>query len=106
MLPKVLGFQYHIDARWVRTNFLQQFCHMKTDFYKRYKAGCSGKYLTCENLLHHCCEHYCQVKSNITDLFTTISSVFSSDGHLKPVCVCKFNLGSLHIIMNIGITGL
>ena len=34
----------------------------------------------------------------------TISSVLSSDGHLKPVCVFKINLGSLHIIMNIVIT--
>ena len=31
----------------------------------------------------------------------TISSVLLSDGHLKPVCVFKFNVGSLHIIMNI-----
>ena len=38
----------------------------------------------------------------------TISSVLSSDGHLKPVCVsiAKFNLGSLHIIMNIVIRSL
>ena len=33
-----------------------------------------------------------------------ISSFLSSDGHLKPICVCKFNLGSLHIVMNIVIT--
>ena len=26
----------------------------------------------------------------------TISSVLSSDGHLKPACVYKLNLGSLH----------
>ena len=63
---------------------------MKTDFYKRYKAGCSGKYPNYENLLHHCCEH-CQVDNNVhvTEVFTTISSVLSSDGHLKPVCVRK-----------------
>ena len=30
----------------------------------------------------------------------TISSVLSSDGHLKPVCVCNFNLGSVHVITN------
>ena len=36
----------------------------------------------------------------------TISSVLSSDGRLKPVCVCQFNLGSLHIIMNTVITAL
>ena len=36
----------------------------------------------------------------------TISSVISNDGHLKRVCVYKFNLGSLHIIMNIVITAL
>ena len=34
----------------------------------------------------------------------TISSVLSSDDHFKPVCVCKFNLGSLYIIVNIVIT--
>ena len=34
----------------------------------------------------------------------TISSVLSSDGHLKPIGIRKFNLGSLHIIMNIVIT--
>ena len=34
----------------------------------------------------------------------TISSLLPSDGLLKPVCICKFNLGSLHIIMNIVIT--
>ena len=34
----------------------------------------------------------------------TISSVLSSNGHLKPVYVRKINLGSLHIIMNIVIT--
>ena len=33
-----------------------------------------------------------------------ISFVLSSDGHLKPIGVCKFHLGSLHIIMNIAIT--
>ena len=31
---------------------------------------------------------------------------FSSDGHLKPACVCKFNLGSLYVIMKIVITTL
>ena len=39
VLPKVLRFQYHINARWVRTNFLQQFCHMETDFYERYMVA-------------------------------------------------------------------
>ena len=34
------------------------------------------------------------------------SSVLSSDGHLKPACVCKFNLGSLYVIMKIVITTL
>ena len=34
----------------------------------------------------------------------TSSSVLSSDGHLKPIRVCKFNLGRLHLIMNIVIT--
>ena len=34
----------------------------------------------------------------------TISPVLSSDGHLKLECVCKINLGSLYIIMNIVIT--
>ena len=33
-----------------------------------------------------------------------ISSVRLNDGHLKPIHGCEFNLGSLHIIMNILIT--
>ena len=70
-----------------QNNFLQQFRHMKTDFYKRYKAGCSGQYPNYENLLHHCYEH-CQVNNNVC-VTETISSVLSSDGHLKPVCICK-----------------
>ena len=43
----------------------------KNRFYKRYKAGCSGKYPNHENLLHHCCEH-CQVNNNVrvTEVFT------------------------------------
>ena len=48
-------------------NFLQHFCNMKTDFYKRYKAGCSEKYPNYENLPYHNCE---QVKSSVTDVFT------------------------------------
>ena len=56
---------------------------MKTDFYTTYKAGCSGKYPNYENLmLHHGCEH-CQVKNSVTDVLQTISSVLSSDGHLR-----------------------
>ena len=39
-------------------------------------------------------------------LQTIFSSVLSSDGHLKPTCVCKFNLGSLYVIMKIVITAL
>ena len=34
------------------------------------------------------------------------SSVLSSDGHLKPACVCNFNLGSFYVIMKIVITTL
>ena len=34
----------------------------------------------------------------------TISTVLSSDSHLKPIRVCKLNLRSLHIIMSIMIT--
>ena len=34
------------------------------------------------------------------------SSVVYSDGHLKPACVCKSNLGSLYVIMKIVITTL
>ena len=73
-----------------QNNFLQQFCHMKTDFYKRYKAACTGKYPNYENLLHHCCEN-CQVfiMYVLQKYLETISSVLSSDGHLKSVCVCK-----------------
>ena len=70
---------------------------MRTDFYKRYKAGCSEKYPNYENLLHHCCD---EVKSSVTDMMylQTISSVLSSDGHLKLTGVCKFNLRSLYIL--------
>ena len=50
----------------VQNKLLQQFCHIKTDFYKRYKAGYSEKDPNCESLLHHCCE---QVKSSVTDVF-------------------------------------
>ena len=39
-------------------------------------------------------------------LQTISSSVLSSDGHLKPACVCKFNLGSLYVIMKVVITAL
>ena len=42
----------------------------ETNFYKIYKAGCSGKYPNYENsMLHHCCEH-CQVKCSVTHVFT------------------------------------
>ena len=34
-------------------------------------------------------------------LQTISSSVLSSDGHLKPACVCNFNLGSLYVIVKI-----
>ena len=74
---------------------------MRTHFYKRYAGGCSEKYPNYENLLHHCCE---QVKSSVTDVFTNYFICSSSDGHLRPIGVCRFNLGSLHIIMNIVIT--
>ena len=73
---------------------------MKTDFYKRYKAGCSEKDPNYENLLYHCCK----LRVVLQMCLQTISSVLSGVGHLKPVCVCKFSLGSLHIIMNIVIT--
>ena len=39
-------------------------------------------------------------------LQTISSGVLSSDGHLKPACVCKFNLESLHVILEIVITTL
>ena len=45
-----------------------------------------------------------KLKAVLQVCLQTISSVLSSDGHLKPVCVCKFNLGSLHIIMSIVVT--
>ena len=75
---------------------------MKTDFYKTYKAGCSGKYPNYENsMLHNCCEHS-KLRVVLQTCLQTISSSFlSSDGHLKPACVCKFNLESLHVIMRI-----
>ena len=77
---------------------------MKTDFYKRYKAGCSRKYPNYENLLHHCCEHCKLIIMYVLQKYLqTISSVLSSDGHLKPVCVCNV---TLHITMNIVITAL
>ena len=50
-------------------NFLQQFCHMRTDFYERYKAGCSEKCPNYENLLHDCCE---QVKRVLLVCLQTI----------------------------------
>ena len=59
-----------------------------------------------------CCiivvSEHCQVKSSVTDVFTNYisSSVLSSDGHLKPACVCQFSLGSLYVIMKIVITTL
>ena len=58
-------------------------------------------------MLYHCCEH-CQVKSIVLQmcLQTICSGVLSSDGHFKPACVCKFNLGSLYVIMKIVITTL
>ena len=95
------------QCKMSQNKLLQQFCHIKTDFNITYKAGCSEEYPNYENLmLHHCCEH-CQVKSIMLQMCSqTISSVLSSDDHLKPVCVCKLSLGSLHIIMNIVITAL
>ena len=45
--------------------------------------------------------HLLQMLSSVTGVLQTISSVLSSVGHLRPVCVCEFNLGSLHMIMNI-----
>ena len=39
-------------------------------------------------------------------LQTISSSVLSSDGHLKPTCVCKFNLRSSYVIMKVVITTL
>ena len=74
---------------------------MRRDFYERYKAGRSEKYPNYENLLHHC---YDQVRVVLQMCLQTISSVISSDGLLKPIGACKFNLGSLHIIMNTVIT--
>ena len=82
---------------------------MEKDFYKIFKAGCSGKYPNYENsMLLHCCEHCQVIKSSVTDVFTNyfLCSVLSSEGHLKPACVCKFNLGSLHVILKIVITTL
>ena len=63
---------------------------MKTDFYKRYEAGCSGKYPNYENLLHHCSIAKLIIMYVLQKYLQTISSVLSCDGHLKPVCVCKF----------------
>ena len=53
-----------------KVNPSQQFCHMKKDVYKIYKAGCSGKYPNYKNsMLFHCFEH-CKVNSSVTDVFT------------------------------------
>ena len=62
---------------------------MKTDFYKSYKAGCSGKYPNHET----CCIIVVSIAKLIImyvlqKYLETISSVLSSDSHLKPVCVC------------------
>ena len=63
----VLRFQYHINARGIRTNFLQQFCHMRTDFYKKNTKLVAKKIPKLLNLLHHCCEH---AKSSSSDVLT------------------------------------
>ena len=68
---------------------------MKKDFYKRYKAGFSGKYPNYENLLHHCVS-IANLMYVLQKYLQTISSVLSCDGHLKPVCVCKFAHNSEH----------
>ena len=51
---------------------------MRTDFYKRYKSGCSEKYPNYETLLHHCCE---QFKSSVTDGLRINSGVRQWRGH-------------------------
>ena len=51
-----------------------------------------------------CCIIVAKLRVVLQMCLQTISPVLSSDGHLKPIGVCKFNLGSFHIIMNIVIT--
>ena len=72
---------------------------MRTDFYKRWLLRKNIQ------IMKTCCTI---VVSNLRVVvqicLKTISSVLSSNGDLKPICVCKFNLGSLHIFMNIVIT--
>ena len=85
---------------------------MKTDFYKRYKAGCSGNI----QIMKTCCIIVVSIAKLIImyvlqKYLQTISSVLSSDGHLKPVCVCKFahnyehcdhsSLGCMFVLSNI-----
>ena len=74
---------------------------MRTDFYKRYKAGCSEKYPNMKTCFIIVVSNFRVV---LQMCLQTVSSVLSSDGHLKPIRVDKFNLGSLHTIMNIVIT--
>ena len=74
---------------------------MRTDFYKRYKAGCSEKYPNMKTCFIIVVSNFRVV---LQMCLQTVSSVLSSDGHLKPIHVDKFNLGSLHTIMNIVIT--
>ena len=75
---------------------------MRTDFYKRYKAGCSEKKI--QIMKSSCIIVVSKLRVVLQMCLQTISSVISSDGNLKPTCVCKFNLRSLHIIMNVVIT--
>ena len=81
---------------------------MKTDFYKIYKVGCAQENI--QIMKTQCCIIVVRIaKLRVVlqmCLQTIFSSVLSSDGHLKPACVCKFNLGSLHVIMKIVITTL
>ena len=70
---------------------------MKTNFYKIYKAVAQENI---QIMKTQCCIIVVSIaKLSVVlqmCLQTISSSVLSSDGHLKPACVCKFSLGSLH----------
>ena len=91
-LPKGLRFQCHINARWVTQNnfFCSSFAIWKQIFIK------DRKLVGQENIqiMKTCCIIVMSIAKLIImyvlqKYLKTISSFLSSDGHLKPVCVCK-----------------
>ena len=74
---------------------------MQTDFFKDMKLVAQKNI----QIMKTCCIIVVsKLRAVLQICLQTISSVLSSDDHLKPVYVCKLNLGSIHIIMNVVIT--